>query len=101
MSVMQSCFTGRDVAVKVPLRHLSFIILCSRSSLDLTTSSQSDDTLKVEPDITDFLNETTVRDMVRGVVERGQGLLNESHLLWRSWFDWEMDMLLAAKGDMR
>ncbi len=79
-------------AAAILLRHLDFILLCSSSQP--TTSEAS--SLEVEADVTEFLAEDATRDMLRGVEQRGQGLLSESHLLWQPWLDWEMGLLRSA-----
>ncbi|ORY30589.1 hypothetical protein BCR39DRAFT_529041 [Naematelia encephala] len=48
---------------------------------------------QVESDLAEILVEDTVREMIRGVVIRGEGLLSESHLLWQLALDWEIGLL--------
>ncbi len=75
-------------ACAILLRHIDFVLQCSRSN-----SQGSDDTLSVDTDLASFLTENSTRSIVQGVVQRGEGLMSESHLLWQPWLAWEMTFI--------
>ncbi|RXK40070.1 hypothetical protein M231_02710 [Tremella mesenterica] len=78
----------------VLLRHVEFILRCTSHLYAPPEDSQlSRPFIRVEADVAEFLSEETVRRMLQGVVQRGNQLLGESHLLWQPWIDWELDIL--------
>ncbi|EIW67704.1 hypothetical protein TREMEDRAFT_69686 [Tremella mesenterica DSM 1558] len=78
----------------VLVRHVEFILRCTSHLYPPPEDSQlSKPSISVEADVAEFLSEETVRGMLQGVVQRGNQLLGESHLLWQPWIDWELDLM--------
>lgn len=70
-------------ALPILRRHIEFIIKA---------------TAETNPDLKAFLTDDYVRGMLRAVVNRGVGLLANSHELWELWIDWEITKNKYAFG---
>jgi hypothetical protein len=79
----------------VLLRHIEFVLSCSSNQpgLSLTETETESEALTVDEEVSAFLTEDVVRDMLQGIVSRGSGFLSQSHLLWQKRIDWEMSRL--------
>ena len=89
-------------AVAIYLRHIEFLLSCAGPTLSAESEiSETSRTFAVDTDVAEFLVADTTRSMLRRVVQRGQGLLSESHLLWQLWLDWEMSILQAGEDSTR
>jgi Tfp pilus assembly protein PilW len=60
--------------VRILRRHIEFILQAADTSNE---------------DLASILTPDYLRGMLRGVVERGMGLLSESQQLWLLWLEWE------------
>lgn len=93
-----------NLASAILIRHIEFILLCSRSAFALPAledgMDDSPNMLTVDEEVKAFLTEDTTRGMLQGVCERAKGLLSESHLVWQPWLEWELGWLerVSAKG---
>lgn len=86
--------TVLNIALALLLRHIEFIIGCTRSSAGIATTE--DRPVLVDPEVEAFLTLDAVRGMLRSVTQHGNGLLSESHLLWQPWIDWEISLARAS-----
>jgi hypothetical protein len=57
--------------------------------------------LEVEAEVTELLTRDTARQMLQGIMVRGESLLGESHLLWQPWLEWELAILKDLSGTER
>ena len=73
-------------AVAILLRHMEFLLSLYRA-VRLSKGAPEQ-----QADVTEFLSDEAIRDFLQGIVNRGQGLLGDSNLLWQQWLDWELSL---------
>lgn len=49
-----------------------------------------------DDELAEFLSTETVRETLRGLTKRSNGLLSDSQRVWQPWIDWELAQLDQA-----
>nr|ODN95071.1 hypothetical protein L204_04418 [Cryptococcus depauperatus CBS 7855] len=80
------------LSLPVLLKHSNFIISCYNARYPVDTSEKQDE-ISVEEEITEFLDIDTTRGLLQAITKQGLGILSESQQLWQLWIDWEMSIL--------
>lgn len=52
----------------------------------------------MDEELAEFLSTETVRETLRGLTKRANGLLSDSQRVWQPWIDWELALLEKASG---
>lgn len=52
-----------------------------------------------DDELNEFLSPDTVRETLRGLTKRANGLLSDSQRVWQPWIDWELALLEQAAAD--
>lgn len=47
----------------------------------------------MDEELSEFLSPETVRETLRGLTKRTNGLLSDSQRVWQPWIDWELALL--------
>lgn len=50
----------------------------------------------MDEELAEFLTPETVRESLRGLTKRANGLLSDSQRVWQTWIDWELALLEKA-----
>ncbi|WVR06547.1 hypothetical protein IAU60_003578 [Kwoniella sp. DSM 27419] len=82
------------MSIDLLLRHLNFVIACSTSQNESSTS----DSVPVDGDVSKFLVVDTLRGMLAGIVSKGEDSISESHKLWQPWVEWEVGQIANGTG---
>lgn len=56
----------------------------------------SEEDFSKDDELAEFLSTETVRETLRGLTKRSNGLLSDSQRVWQPWIDWELAQLDQA-----
>lgn len=70
-------------------RHVRFI-----TALAVLPSEEGE--FSKDDELAQFLSAETVRETLRGLTKRANGLLSDSQRVWQPWIDWELALLDQA-----
>lgn len=74
-------------------KHVRFIVALTG---DLPPDQHEGENLSRDTELTEFLSADMVRETLRGLTERVNGLLSDSQRVWQPWIDWELALLVKA-----
>lgn len=58
----------------------------------------SEEDVSKDDELAEFLSTETVRETLRGLTKRANGLLSDSQRVWQPWIDWELALLDQASA---
>lgn len=71
-------------------RHVRFVTALAGPSLK---EGEVGEEFSKDNELADFLSTDTVRETLRGLTKRSNGLLSDSQRVWQPWIDWELALL--------
>ncbi|KAL1413103.1 Splicing factor [Vanrija albida] len=84
------------LSVAVLEHHIKFILRAAG-----VAGPEGEEPWTVDAEVAEYLNTDSVRGLIKGVVDRGIGLLSSSQQLWQLWRDWEQSLIPTLEGEQR